>query len=343
MQIGETIRTYRKALGMTQEEMANRLGVTAPAVNKWEKGNSLPDVTLLSPIARLLHISLDTLLSFQEELTEEEIRRLVVEMDERLKRDSYEDVFQWAKGLLETYPNCHRLFWQVALILDAWRMAKKIPDDGTYEEYFLSCYKRALESGDATIRNHAAGSLYGYYVRNEQYEKAEEYLTYYSERDPERKRKQAELYSRTGRTEESYRAYEELLFQLYQMISLVFSGIYMLDMQEKHMERARMIVEKQSALASLFEMGMYQTWCCRLELAMAEKDVEATAEIMKHLLSGLDDLCAYRNSPLYEHMSFQPLSQEFTEQMRNTLLENFRDKESFGYMKEDQRWREIVK
>lgn len=41
MNIGETIRKYRKDRNLTQEEMANRLGVTAPAVNKWENGGSL--------------------------------------------------------------------------------------------------------------------------------------------------------------------------------------------------------------------------------------------------------------------------------------------------------------
>lgn len=41
MNIGETIRKYRKDRNLTQEEMANRLGVTAPAVNKWENGVSL--------------------------------------------------------------------------------------------------------------------------------------------------------------------------------------------------------------------------------------------------------------------------------------------------------------
>lgn len=51
---------------MTQEEMANRLGVTTPAVNKWENSNSKPDIELLAPIARLLDISLDTLLSFMK-------------------------------------------------------------------------------------------------------------------------------------------------------------------------------------------------------------------------------------------------------------------------------------
>lgn len=41
MEIGEVIRKYRKEKNLTQEEMAGRLGVTAPAVNKWENGVSL--------------------------------------------------------------------------------------------------------------------------------------------------------------------------------------------------------------------------------------------------------------------------------------------------------------
>lgn len=40
MNIGTVIKKYRKEAGITQEEMANRLGVTTPAVNKWENGVS---------------------------------------------------------------------------------------------------------------------------------------------------------------------------------------------------------------------------------------------------------------------------------------------------------------
>ena len=46
MDIGVVIKKYRKEAGMTQEEMANRLGVTTPAVNKWENSNSKPDIEL---------------------------------------------------------------------------------------------------------------------------------------------------------------------------------------------------------------------------------------------------------------------------------------------------------
>ena len=46
MDIGVVIKKYRKEAGMTQEEMANRLGVTTPAVNKWENSNFKSDIEL---------------------------------------------------------------------------------------------------------------------------------------------------------------------------------------------------------------------------------------------------------------------------------------------------------
>ena len=81
MDIGVVIKKYRKEAGMTQEEMANRLGVTTPAVNKWENSNSKPDIELLAPIARLFDISLDTLLSFHEYLSDTEIEEIIRKMD----------------------------------------------------------------------------------------------------------------------------------------------------------------------------------------------------------------------------------------------------------------------
>lgn len=85
MAIGDIIRKYRKNKGMTQEEMAACLGVTPPAVNKWEKGNTLPDITLLVPIARLLGITTDELLSFKIELADEEINQYLSNVQKDLE------------------------------------------------------------------------------------------------------------------------------------------------------------------------------------------------------------------------------------------------------------------
>lgn len=58
--IGGQITRYRKALGMTQEELGRAVGVSTQAVSRWECGGA-PDVTLLPAIADRLHITVDTL------------------------------------------------------------------------------------------------------------------------------------------------------------------------------------------------------------------------------------------------------------------------------------------
>ena len=45
--IGERIKYHRKRLGMTQEQLAERIGVSAQAVSKWENNLSCPDISIL--------------------------------------------------------------------------------------------------------------------------------------------------------------------------------------------------------------------------------------------------------------------------------------------------------
>lgn len=73
MEIGTIIRSRRAARGLTQAQVAQALGVTATAVSKWERNASLPEVTLLPALARLLGTDLNDLLAFQQEMTREEV------------------------------------------------------------------------------------------------------------------------------------------------------------------------------------------------------------------------------------------------------------------------------
>lgn len=59
MSIGNTITNYRKQLGLTQEALAQRLGVTNQAVSKWELDQSCPDIQLLPTLADLFGVSID--------------------------------------------------------------------------------------------------------------------------------------------------------------------------------------------------------------------------------------------------------------------------------------------
>jgi len=58
------ISRYRKSLGMTQEALADRLGITFQAVSKWETGQTVPDTLLLTSLAKALAVSVDKLMGY---------------------------------------------------------------------------------------------------------------------------------------------------------------------------------------------------------------------------------------------------------------------------------------
>lgn len=91
--IGNRITKYRKAKNLTQEELANQLGVSAQAVSKWENDISCPDISLLAQLCQVLGISTDELLTgktTEVRLLPVEQRKTLDELTLRIKVDSAE-------------------------------------------------------------------------------------------------------------------------------------------------------------------------------------------------------------------------------------------------------------
>lgn len=62
---GQRLRTARTERGLTQRELANKLGITEQAVSKWERGANLPDTEMLDGISQVLDCSLDYLFQYE--------------------------------------------------------------------------------------------------------------------------------------------------------------------------------------------------------------------------------------------------------------------------------------
>ncbi len=68
MTIGERISQFRKSAGMTQEALAQKLGITNQAVSKWESDQSCPDITLLPGLADTFGVTVDALFGRETQL-----------------------------------------------------------------------------------------------------------------------------------------------------------------------------------------------------------------------------------------------------------------------------------
>lgn len=98
MSIGKNITAFRRAAGMTQEELANRIGVSSQAVSKWETEVSMPDILLLPVIADVFGITVDDIYTGNRK-TDEIAHYSFNELPEILYREALTiDSYAWGHG-----------------------------------------------------------------------------------------------------------------------------------------------------------------------------------------------------------------------------------------------------
>lgn len=115
--MGSRIAELRKAKGMTQEQLAAELGISAPAVSKWETDSSYPDITLLCPLARALGTDVDNLLAYEEELSQEKVAEYAQRILKIKQEQGTEKAEEELEKLLHQYPNSIPLKYQAVALL----------------------------------------------------------------------------------------------------------------------------------------------------------------------------------------------------------------------------------
>lgn len=114
--IGKVISDKRKEKRITQEELANYLGISKPAVSKWESGQSYPDILLLPVLASYFNISVDELIGYEPQMTREDVRKLYHRLAEDFAKKSFDVVYEECEGYLKKYFSCWYLQYEIALL-----------------------------------------------------------------------------------------------------------------------------------------------------------------------------------------------------------------------------------
>ncbi len=117
-----SIINKRKEKGLTQDDIANYIGVTKASVSKWETGRSYPDITFLPQLASYFDISIDELMGYEPQLTKAEIRKLNKQLSKDFTTLPYDDVAKKCREIAKKYFSCFPLLFQIGTLMLNYNM-----------------------------------------------------------------------------------------------------------------------------------------------------------------------------------------------------------------------------
>lgn len=115
--IAKVLVKKRKEKNITQEDLANYMGVTKASVSKWETGQSYPDVTFLPMLATYFNISVDELIDYQPQMTKENIRKVYRNLSEDFVSQPFDSVLDECREIIKKYYSCFPLLLQMGILM----------------------------------------------------------------------------------------------------------------------------------------------------------------------------------------------------------------------------------
>ena len=324
MKLNDVIRTRRQALGLTQEALADKVGVSAPAVNKWEKGLNYPDITLLPTLARTLGVDLNTLLSFQEDMTREEIGLFLNQITAEARTKGCGAAVQMVRDKLWEFPNNDQLAYSAAGVLEG--VLALYPQGGeeertVWQREISALYERSVRSSDPKVREWATYTLAARSMKEHALDRAEALLDQLSDTHRDKRLLAASLREAQGRREEAWVLLERELFDRTHGIQTVLLQMVNLALEEQDTAAARHLTKTGTNTAQALELPDYAGTSVALHLALMEQDAPQALELLDRLLSSMTKPVDLNSSPLYRHISVKTEA----EQTQVTLLQAFLD------------------
>ncbi len=161
-QFKDRIKKYRKEKDMTQEQLAEYMGVSPQAVSRWETGTTCPDIFALPALAELFGITVDGLLGVDEKEKQREIRSIISVAEEKLDKGIIDEPIVKLREALNKYPNNEQLLCSLMYALYVASEDEELCK--AYDGEIVSiAYRIEQHSTDSDSRNTARSILFRHY------------------------------------------------------------------------------------------------------------------------------------------------------------------------------------
>ena len=149
MYIGSTIKRLRREKDITQEQLAEYLGITSRAISQWECDRTAPDISQLPALCHIFDVSSDFLLGIDIEKNNEEIKNYLVEANELGNQGKNEEKTMLLREANKRFPRDYKIMERLAHSLVSEYFHKGIKE---YDEVYELCNRILAECTDSKIR-----------------------------------------------------------------------------------------------------------------------------------------------------------------------------------------------
>ncbi len=326
LNIGQVIYELRKQKNVTREQLASVIGVSIPAISKWENGTTYPDITSLPVIARYFNISIDQLMDYQMELSREEIEKFIHECQALMMTESFDEIILKCEIFLKQYPNSDELKLSIGSLymmgLSYFKEEESLKEVIQKAILLLEETAKSLDSMIADQSHFILATLYG---MNEQEDKAEEVLLKLPKTELNRDDLLIPIYIRQNWYEEAKEMIQKNLFKNLQAISLYLSNYQALSMKENNIQFAKQLLKMNEEMIQTFDAQSL----FGLSHAMGAMDFYASLDdeeaIMNYLVQLVEEIEQYNKedeSVLFDTVAYRKnfSRQHFAEMILNLLM-----------------------
>lgn len=162
--LSENIKKYRKEMNLTQEGLAEALGVTIGAVSKWENGNNVPDIVTMMEIANFFNISMDELVGY--DMSSKKVEDICKRIKDLYYDLNFDDAIVEVNNALVRYPHNFKIIYTCANMYFFKSLeSKDVNDRNTAVDLFTRAMLYISQNNDPDISEYSIkfkiASIYG--------------------------------------------------------------------------------------------------------------------------------------------------------------------------------------
>ena len=349
--IGKVIYTMRKERGATQEDLAHSVGVSVPAVSKWESSQAYPDISLLPSIARYFNTTIDRLLEYELDIGEDEITALMKTCGQVFEEDGIAAGTALCEQYLYRYPNNLRLKLRTGSLYLTY-LSRAIGEEAAEDLAWkaIRLLEMAAESEIDEIAYSADYLLSALYAFVGLSSKSEEALSKIPKNPINPEDMLVPLYIQQGRFEDALMLLQTNMLSRLKHVCRALGSYSIICGKEGRREMEKALLHQGERLAEMFSLDPGTRITCYLELAEYYARQESGTQVMFYMNKLEDCLLElsqrganeyYLDNPLFTHVAVMEPSMSL-HYFRGMLIKSFEYGEEYAFLRQNEDFLNLV-